>query len=145
MSNSNNSNSGIVLISRNDEIAKRVDNLLRIIRPLAKSSILKACIAEIDYYGQVSLIESPMGLWALYIKDSNGKPLELLLGWGYKPGVIAGIEPTSFWREDYRLTDITKDTVNLFKNCYEITHYGYMADYLSGAKTLEEIESKCNS
>ena len=144
MSNSNNSNTGIVLSSRYETVAKATDEVLRKIGPYTRGQILKGLLHEIQYRGVVFVIESPEGLWAIYIKSRDGQPAELLLGWGYKSGVISGEKPTSSWREDYRILGATPEMIYRFKACDAISHYGDMVDYLSGARTLEEILTPAN-
>lgn len=139
MSNSNNSISVLVLKCRYANVAIATDAILRSIGPYTRGQILKGLLHEIDYRGFVSVIESPEGLWAIYIRLSKEEPAELLLGWGYRAGVISGEKPTSAWREDYRILNATPEMIYRFKACENISHYGDMVDYLTGVRSLEEI------
>ena len=139
MSNSNNSTSALVLKCRYANVATATDAILRSIGPYTRGQILKGLLHEIDYRGFVSVIESPEGLWAIYIRLSKEEPAELLLGWGYRAGVISGEKPTSAWREDYRILNATPEMIYRFKACENISHYGDMVDYLTGVRSLEEI------
>lgn len=83
----------------------------------------------------VSFVENEAGSWALVLRERVpnqnfagvyvDNTCTILLGWGYKAGVLTGELPITEWGRngDYVITDVDVSVVDAFKKS-DVSHYG---------------------
>ena len=116
---------------------KSIDQARRVFGDYIIVDVLKKFNTDsgLHYEGvYVSFIENQAGYWALVLRERvPGQNVAgvyvddtctILLGWGYKVGVLTGDLPLSAWGNgDYVITDVDVSVVEYFKKS-DVSHYG---------------------